>query len=94
MSKLGSTLPASYLETFDFEISKILDNCNCVSPCFMRYTTLHKLCKYIEKQKITHKQDYLCCLLIKAGYVAKIGKERKDNKGAYTYFVEYWKEED
>lgn len=25
---------------------------------FMQYTTLHKLCKYIDAQKITHAQDY------------------------------------
>lgn len=25
---------------------------------FMQYTTLHKLCKYISTQKITHSQDY------------------------------------
>lgn len=50
---------------------------------------------YSHLNKINDEdRNALCCLLIKAGYAAKIGKERKDNKGAYTYFVEYWREED
>lgn len=35
----------------------------------------------------------LTTLLVKAGYAARIGREREGNKGAYSYFVEYWKEE-
>ena len=33
-------------------------------------------------------------LLVKAGYTARIGKERPKGKtsGAYVYFVEYWHE--
>ena len=38
-------------------------------------------------------RQQLCVLLIKAGYDARIGKERQGDKGAYTYFVEYWREE-
>lgn len=38
-------------------------------------------------------RNALCCLLIKSGYTARIGKERPNNKGQYIYFVEYWKEE-
>lgn len=38
-------------------------------------------------------RQQLCVLLIKAGYAARIGKERQGDKGAYTYFVEYWREE-
>lgn len=36
----------------------------------------------------------LTTLLVKAGYAARIGREREGNKGAYTYFVEFWKEVD
>ena len=36
----------------------------------------------------------LAALLIKAGYTVRIGKERQGTKGAYTYFIEYWKEEE
>ena len=34
----------------------------------------------------------LAAKLIKAGYAARIGRERQGNKGAYQYFVEFWKE--
>ena len=37
-------------------------------------------------------RNTLCCLLIKAGYAARIGKERPDGKGKTMYFVEYWEE--
>lgn len=37
-------------------------------------------------------RNSLCCLLIKAGYAARIGKERPNGKGQTKYFVEYWEE--
>lgn len=37
-------------------------------------------------------RNSLCCLLIKAGYTVRIGKERPNGKGQTKYFVEYWKE--
>lgn len=39
-------------------------------------------------------RNSLCCLLIKAGYTVRIGKERPSGKGQTKYFVEYWKEEE
>ena len=36
----------------------------------------------------------LTSYLVKAGYAAKIGRKREGNKGAYTYFIEYWREEE
>lgn len=36
----------------------------------------------------------LCCLLLKAGYTARIGKETVGSKGKIAYFIEYWEEED
>lgn len=39
-------------------------------------------------------RQVLSALLIKAGYTVRIGKERQGTKGAYTYFIEYWKEEE
>lgn len=36
----------------------------------------------------------LCCLLVKAGYAVRIGKERPGGKGQTMYFVEYWVEGD
>lgn len=35
-------------------------------------------------------RNQLCCLLIKAGYAARIGKERPGGKGQAMYFVEFW----
>ncbi|MDO4301806.1 MAG: resolvase [Clostridia bacterium] len=34
----------------------------------------------------------LSCLLIKAGYAVKIGKEKVGSKGKIAYYVEYWEE--
>lgn len=33
-------------------------------------------------------------LLALCGYAVKIGRERQGPKGAYQYYVEYWKEDD
>ena len=37
-------------------------------------------------------RNQLCCLLIKSGYAARIGKERPGGKGQTKYFVEFWEE--
>lgn len=34
----------------------------------------------------------LCRLLIKAGYAAKIGKEKKDGKNTYEHYIEFWED--
>ena len=34
----------------------------------------------------------LVCLLVKAGYCVRIGKEIPEGKKTVTYFVEYWEE--
>lgn len=38
-------------------------------------------------------RNQMVCLLAKAGYAVRIGKERPENRGQTRYFVEYWKEE-
>lgn len=38
-------------------------------------------------------RNSLCCLLIKAGYTVRIGKEIPNGKKQTKYFVEYWEEE-
>ena len=38
-------------------------------------------------------RNTLCCLLIKAGYAVRIGKERPGGKGQTMYFVEFWEED-
>ena len=40
------------------------------------------------------ERQTISALLIKAGYTVRIGRERTGNKGSYTYFVEYWREEE
>lgn len=39
-------------------------------------------------------RNTLVCLLAKAGYAARIGKERPEGKGQTQYFVEFWEEVD
>lgn len=39
-------------------------------------------------------RNTLCCLLIKAGYTVRIGKERPGGNGQTRYFVEYWEEKE
>lgn len=39
-------------------------------------------------------RNTLCCLLVKAGYAVKIGKERPGGKGQTQYYVEFWREDD
>ncbi len=37
-------------------------------------------------------RNALVCLIAKAGYAVRIGKERPGGKGQTMYFVEYWEE--
>jgi hypothetical protein len=37
-------------------------------------------------------RNTLVCLIAKAGYAVRIGKERPSGKGQTMYFVEYWEE--
>ncbi len=37
-------------------------------------------------------RNTLVCLIAKAGYAVRIGKERPGGKGQTMYFVEYWEE--
>lgn len=37
-------------------------------------------------------RNTLVCLLAKAGYAVRIGKERPGGKGQTMYFVEFWEE--
>ena len=39
-------------------------------------------------------RNILCCLLVKAGYAVRIGKERPGGKGQTQYYVEFWREDD
>ena len=34
----------------------------------------------------------LCRLLIKAGYAARIGKEKQQGKQTYEHFIEFWED--
>lgn len=34
----------------------------------------------------------LCRLLIKAGYAAKLGKEKQSGKQTYEHFIEFWED--
>lgn len=53
----------------------------------VRYKIRNLLMKLNDEDRNT-----LCCLLIKAGYAARVGKERPDGRGKTMYFVEYWEE--
>lgn len=54
--------------------------------------TKHKIKNLLQKLN-DEDRNILCCLLIKSGYAARIGKERLDGKGKTMYFVEFWEEE-
>lgn len=47
-------------------------------------------CPYTELDK--NERVQLCTLLVKAGYTVRFGRERKDGKNTYDYFVEYWRD--
>ena len=48
--------------------------------------------KNLLKKLNDEDRNTLCCLLIKAGYAARIGKEQPGGKGQMRYFVEFWEE--
>ena len=52
-----------------------------------------RICNLSGKLNDEDRQD-IAAYLIKAGYTVRIGKERPGDKGAYQYFVEFWKEDD
>lgn len=39
-------------------------------------------------------RNTLVCLIAKAGYSVRIGKERPEGRGQTQYFVEFWEEAD
>lgn len=49
----------------------------------------HKIKNLLQKLN-DEDRNTLCCLLIKAGYAVRIGKERLEGKGQTMYFVEFW----
>lgn len=53
--------------------------------------TKHKIRNLLQKLN-DEDRNTLCCLLIKAGYAARIGQERPGGKAQTMYFVESWKE--
>lgn len=54
--------------------------------------TKHKIKNLLQKLN-DEDRNTLCCLLIKAGYAARIGKERPEGKKKTMYFVEFWEED-
>lgn len=53
-----------------------------------RYRIRNLLAKLNDEDRNT-----LCCLLIKAGYAARIGREHPEGKSKTMYFVEFWEGE-
>lgn len=51
----------------------------------------HKIRNILQKLN-DEDRNTLVCLLAKAGYAVRIGKERPGGKGQTMYFVEYWEE--
>lgn len=49
---------------------------------------------YAQKGRTLNETDRLklCELLIKAGYAAKLGKEKRPNSNTNDHFVEYWED--
>lgn len=37
-------------------------------------------------------RDALAVILVRNGYTARQGKERRSGKNSYTYYVEFWRE--
>lgn len=57
---------------------------------------MDKRCKiYVLKGRHLSESDQLklCELLIKAGYAAKLGKEKPPGKNTYNHYVEYWEDD-
>lgn len=59
----------------------------------MADTQRHRIRNLLQKLN-DEDRNSLCCLLIKAGYAAKISKERTGGKGQTMYYVEFWEEND
>lgn len=53
--------------------------------------TRHKIRNLLMKLN-DEDRNTLCCLLIKAGYAARIGKEQSNGKKQTMYYVEFWEE--
>lgn len=53
--------------------------------------TRHKIRNLLMKLN-DEDRNTLVCLIAKAGYAVRIGKERPGGKGQTMYFVEYWEE--
>lgn len=51
----------------------------------------HKIRNLLQKLN-DDDRNTLVCLLAKAGYAVRIGKERPGGKSQTMYFVEYWEE--
>lgn len=51
---------------------------------------------YSQKNNALNEQDRLdmARLLIKAGYTVRLGREKQGKSNTYTYFIEYWEEND
>lgn len=47
-------------------------------------------CPWTELDKDERME--LCRLLVKAGYTVRFGRERRDGKNTYEYYVEYWRD--
>jgi hypothetical protein len=57
----------------------------------MADTSRHKIRNRLQKLN-DDDRNQLVCLLAKAGYSVRIGKERPGGKGQTMYFVEFWEE--
>ena len=53
----------------------------------------HKIKNLLQKLN-DEDRNTLVCLLAKAGYAVRIGKERPGGRGQTMYFVEFWEEAD
>jgi hypothetical protein len=58
----------------------------------MADTSRHKIRNRLQKLN-DDDRNQLVCLLAKAGYAVRIGKERPGGRGQTIYFVEFWEEE-
>lgn len=47
-------------------------------------------CSFTELDK--DERMTLCGMLIKAGYTVRYGRERRESKSTYDYFIEYWRD--
>lgn len=51
---------------------------------------------YSAKNNSLNEQDRLslASLLVKAGYTVRLGREKQGKSNTYSYFIEYWEEND